>query len=112
MSHTYLAFIDESGDDGLSGPFRQPGHDGGSSRWLVISACLFRATHTLDAVRWRNEITGLMPEKKSRDLHFAKMNHGQKLATVHAIATKPVRAISVIASKESLSKATSFKTPK
>jgi Protein of unknown function (DUF3800) len=103
MSHTYLAFIDESGDDGLGGPFREPGDHGGASRWLVISACLFRATHSLEAVKWRNEITGLMPEKKSRDLHFAKLNHGQKLATVHAIAGKPVRAISVIASKEAIS---------
>lgn len=102
MSHTYLAFIDESGDDGLDKPFRTPGKSGGSSKWLVISACLFRKTHSLDAVRWRDEICAKMPERKSRTLHFANLGHGQKLATVQSMANKPLRAISVISSKEAI----------
>lgn len=100
MTHTYLAYIDESGDDGLGTPFREPGANGGSSRWLVISACLFRKTHDLEAVRWRNEISAKMPERKSKTLHFAKLNHGQKLATVQTLASKPIRALSVVAAKE------------
>ncbi|MDD1532010.1 MULTISPECIES: DUF3800 domain-containing protein [unclassified Bradyrhizobium] len=100
MSHTYVAYIDESGDDGLNRPFRELGNSGGSSKWLVISACLFRKTHSLDAVRWRDEISSKMPERNSRLLHFAKLNHGQKLAAVQTIASKPLRAISVLAAKE------------
>jgi hypothetical protein len=100
MTHTYVAYIDESGDDGLQGPFRQVGNSGGSSKWLVISACIFRRTHSLDAVRWRDEIAAKMPERQSRTLHFARLNHGQKLAAVQTIANKPVRALSVIAAKE------------
>lgn len=100
MTHTYVAYIDESGDDGLDKPFREVGNAGGSSKWLVISACLFRRTHSLDAVRWRDEISAKMPERKSRILHFARLNHGQKLATVQTIASKPLRALSVIAAKE------------
>ncbi|MCG6207786.1 hypothetical protein LPW26_24320, partial [Rhodopseudomonas sp. HC1] len=65
MKHTYLAFIDESGDDGLDGPFRDVGNAGGSSKWLAISACVFRRTHSLDAVTWRDEISSRMPERKS-----------------------------------------------
>lgn len=41
-----------------------------------------------------------MPERKSRTLHFAKLNHGQRLAAVQTIASKPVRALSVMAAKE------------
>lgn len=104
MKHTYLAFIDESGDDGLVNGFRQPGGDGGSSKWLVLSACVFRSTHVLEAVKWRDGISARMPERGSRDLHFAKLNHGQKLATVQEIATKPIRALSVIAAKETIPK--------
>ncbi len=99
MAHTYLAYIDESGDDGLKRPFRTVGGNGGASHWLVISACILRATYSLEAVRWRDEITERMPEKKSRDLHFAKLSHGQKLVAVQTLASKPVRAISVIAAK-------------
>lgn len=100
MAHTYVAYIDESGDDGLGKPFREIGNAGGPSKWLVISACLFRRTHTLDAVRWRDEISAKMPERQSRTLHFAKLNHGQKLAAVQTIADKPLRALSVVAAKE------------
>lgn len=100
MSHTYLAYIDESGDDGLGVPFRQVGNSGGPSKWLVISACLFRKTHSLEAVKWRDEICAKMPERQARHLHFANLNHGQKLATVQTIASKPLRALSVVAAKE------------
>src|SRR5260370_21594977 len=100
MENTYVAYIDESGDDGLDRPFRAVGNSGGSSKWLVISACLFRKTHSLDAVKWRDEISAKMPERKSRFLHFAKLNHGEKLAGVQTIAGKHVRALSVIAAKE------------
>lgn len=104
MAHTYVAYIDESGDDGLDKPFREVGNAGGSSKWLVISACLFRSTYSLEAVRWRDEISAKMPERKSRILHFAKLNHGQKLATAQTISSKPLRALSVVAAKEPIPK--------
>lgn len=102
MVHTYLAYIDESGDDGLSGQFRGIGGRGGSSRWLVISACVFRASNTLEAVRWRDEISSKMKDRRSKDLHFAKLNHGQKLAAVQVLAEKPIRLVNIIASKEAI----------
>lgn len=98
MPHSFVAFIDESGDDGLT-KFREPGGRGGASSWLVISAVVFRAVHRLDAVAWRDEISGRMPDRKSRTLHFAEMNHSQKLVASQVIANKPVRAISVVAAK-------------
>jgi hypothetical protein len=99
MAHSYVAYIDESGDDGLGKPFRQPGK-GGSSRFLVISACLFRRSHILDAVAWRDEISGRMPERKTRELHFKKLSHGQRIVAVQTIASKPLRVLSVVAAKE------------
>jgi hypothetical protein len=98
MSHSYVAYIDESGDDGL-GKFREPGQHGGASSWLVISACLFRSAHTLDAVAWRDEISAKIPEKKSRTLHFAELRHGQRVVAAQTIAEKPLRALSVLAAK-------------
>lgn len=95
MAHSYVAFIDESGDDGL-GNYREPGQRGGASKWLVISAIVYRLQYDLEAVHWRDAITSKMPEKKKRTLHFAEMNHGQKLLTVKSIVDLPVRGISVI----------------
>lgn len=101
MSHTYVAFIDESGDDGI-GKFRVPGGRGGASNWLVLSALIFREVHSLSAVGWRNEIYSLLPDRKKRELHFADLNHGQKLAAVKTLGDKPVRFVSVLAHKPSI----------
>jgi len=101
MAHSFVGYIDESGDDGL-GNFREPGAHGGSTRWLVISACVFRNTHDLEAVTWRDAISELMPEKRSRDIHFSNMNHAQRRAAVQSLVTRPVRMINILSNKETI----------
>lgn len=101
MPHSFVAYIDESGDDGLC-KFREPGAHGGSSSWLIISACVFRNTFDLEALRWRDEISNSMPEKKSRQIHFAQMNHSQRIFAAQCIAARPIRAISVISNKKTI----------
>jgi hypothetical protein len=98
MTHSFVAYIDESGDDGF-GNFRTPGSGGGASHWLVVSACLFRNVFDLEAVKWRDEILDLMPGKKSREIHFKKLNHGQKIAACKVLADKPIRAINILSNK-------------
>ncbi len=65
MAHSFLAYIDESGDDGL-GKFRQPGGDGGQTHWLVISACVFRHVHNARVVGWRDDLCGVFAAKRKR----------------------------------------------
>jgi hypothetical protein len=101
MGHSFVAYIDESGDDG-QGNYRAPGARGGMSRWLTISACILRQSHDLNMVSWRDEISGKMPEKKKRHIHFAQMNHSQKIMATQIIASKKLRAISVISNKETI----------
>ncbi|WP_375143773.1 DUF3800 domain-containing protein [Acuticoccus sp. MNP-M23] len=98
MSHSYLAYIDESGDDGLS-DFRTPGQRGGASRWLVISACVIRASRSLDAVGWRDEALRLAG-RTSRELHFHKLSHSQKKVVAAAIARKELRFSAVLGKKD------------
>ena len=99
--HSFLAYIDESGDDGI-GNYRQLGSRGGMSKWLVISACVFRQSFDLDAVEWRDEIAELMPEKRSRDIHFSKMNHSQRTAAVQSLSGRPIRAASILSNKTTI----------
>lgn len=102
MASSFLVYIDESGDDGLS-KFRMPGASGGASTWLAISACVFRHTHNLDAVSWRDEITNLlMPEKQSRILHFKDLNHSQRVVAAQCLSNKPVRLVTVISNKTTI----------
>ncbi len=99
--HSFIAYIDESGDDGL-GKFRKTGDRGGASSWLVISACVFRFTYDLDAVAWRDEISDKMAEKKSRQIHFWKMNHSQKTVAAQCLANKSIRAINILSNKTTI----------
>ena len=99
MAHTFVAFIDESGDDGLK-KFRVPGSRGGASTWLVISACVYRAQYSLEAVKWRDEILGRMPEKKKRELHFKDLSHQQRVVAAQVLGSKPIRTVSVLAAKK------------
>jgi hypothetical protein len=79
--------------------YREPGQSGGSSSWLIISACVIRASRDLEAVGWRDEILARIPEKRARDLHFTKLTHGQKVVAAQCLVHRPLRAISIISNK-------------
>lgn len=100
MAHSFIAYVDESGDDGLPGVYRTAGHQGGSSNWLTISASLWRYTNSLEAVRWRNEIRDqLPPQARRKILHGMKLSHEQRVMACQIIAKKPIRSICVMANK-------------
>lgn len=99
MTHSFIAYIDESGDDGFAN-FRTPGRPGGgSSHWLVVSACIARFSNDLEMVKWRDEVCQAMPDRRGRDLHFRKLNHSQKIVACRILSEKPIRAISVLSNK-------------
>lgn len=102
MTYSYIAYIDESGDDGLNpANFRRAGQHGGSSHWLTVSAMVARYKWHNHAVSWRNEIL-TTTRKNTRDLHFANLSHGQRLAAAQLLSTKPIRAISVLSNKTTI----------
>lgn len=99
--HSFIAYIDESGDDGF-GNYRG-GASGGASHWLGISALLVRASRGLETVTWRDEIkTTTRQSTKGRSIHFKDFNHSQKKAACQIISQKPCRFASAIAYKPSM----------
>lgn len=102
MAHSYIAYIDESGDDGL-GRYRIPGQTGGASTWLTLSATVCRMSRDLEMVEWRNEIRSKLGRKaENKPLHFKDMNHGQRTMASQVLAAKALRGICVAAHKPSL----------
>lgn len=100
MTHSFIAYIDEAGDDGLSGKYRAPGKGGGSSHWLTIGAAVWRQSRDLDAVQWARDIIAQMPERKrGKPLHFANLDHSQRVMAIGGICQKPIRTVSVFAHK-------------
>lgn len=99
MAHSYIAYIDECGDDGL-GNYRGPGASGGASRWLTLSATVMRMSRERDATGWRDEIRNqLHPKSHAKPLHFVGLNHAQRVMAVERLKTKPFRSICVVANK-------------
>lgn len=100
MTHSYIAYIDESGDDGLVGHFRQSGAQGGPSHWLAIGAAVWRASRDLDMVACAKEILAGLPEPKRRKpLHFAQLDHAQRVMATKALSSRPIRTMGIFAYK-------------
>lgn len=87
MSHSFIAYIDESGDDGLSGRYRQAGARGGSSHWLSIGAVIWRLSRDLDMANCARDIIADLPnQKQGKPLHFKDLSHPQRvMATRHLV---------------------------
>lgn len=93
MAHSFIAYIDESGDDGLK-RIRSTSHSGGT-QWLTISCCVARYVNDLEFVSWRDQIK----VGGKREIHFRELNHSQKLMACQKIATFPVRGITILSNK-------------
>ncbi|KYO51724.1 DUF3800 domain-containing protein [Tistrella mobilis] len=104
MDHGYYVYIDEAGDDGIGKPrdIGQPGQ----SHWLVLSALIVSAENDMHLPAWRDEITARMPRKGNRgvdrSIHFADMNHDQRVWACTVVAGKPVGVVSVLSNKKML----------
>ncbi|MBB5699996.1 DUF3800 domain-containing protein [Sphingomonas yantingensis] len=101
MAHSFIAYIDEAGDDGLNPDrYRVPGRGGGSSHWLTIGATVWRQSRDLDAVRWAKEIREQLPQqKKHKPLHYKDFDHAQRVMAITGLCDRPMRATAVIANK-------------
>lgn len=100
MTHSFVAYIDESGDDGLKGRFRQPGAGGGPSHWFVIGATVWRLSRDLDMVNCAKDIIQRLPERKrKKPLHFTELDHAQRVMAITQLVNKPFRASGVFAYK-------------
>ena len=90
MTSSFTAYIDKSGDEGF---MFLPGEKG-SSRWLVLSAVVFRKSKDLQAVRVMREVRALLKKDPKKALHFRDMKHKHRVPYVRALASAPVRTVS------------------
>jgi hypothetical protein len=103
MTHSYIAYVDESGDDGLPGHFRQPGGPGGPSHWLVIGATVWRVSRDLDMVQCAKQIISRLPRpKQNKPLHFTDLDHAQRVMAVSELASQKLRVAGVFAYKPTI----------
>jgi len=95
MPSSFVAYIDESGDEG----FR---FDQRSSEWFVLSAVVTRRATDLEAVRLVDDVRARLARPPKKPLHFRDLRHEHRLLYVDAIAKANLRSASVLVHKPSL----------
>lgn len=88
---SFVAYIDESGDEG----FRFLENEGGSSRWLVLSAAVFRKEHDLDGVALLRAVRSQIGKPEKKPLHFRDLKHEHRVPYVRAIGNARTRLVTV-----------------
>lgn len=106
MTASYRVYVDESGDEG----FQFLEHERGSSRWLVLSAAVFRKSNDLEAVALMKAIRGKLGKPPRKGLHFREIKHEQRLPYVRMIGNARVRTVSVLIHKPSISEPEKFQS--
>ncbi len=92
---SFKVYIDESGDEGFC-------FDKGSPEWFVLSAVITRSICDIETVKLVDEARVALKKEARSNLHFQKLNHGQKVAYVDRIAKARLRAVSIMVHKPSL----------
>lgn len=87
--HSFIAYIDESGDDGIK-KFRAVGSNG-SSHWLTLASYIVSTRNDNFLPQLRDDIISSFPKRKNRDLHFAQLDHEQKIFSCDKISAHPAR---------------------
>lgn len=96
MSHSFVAYIDESGEEGLDG---KPG----SSEWFVLSAVVTRRETDIEAVKVLDRIRVKLGKQPRKALHFRRLKHDEKLLYLNEfVSEKRLRVLSVLIHKPSL----------
>ncbi len=98
MKSSFVAYIDESGDEG----FKFLENERGSSRWFIVSAAVFRRENDLQAVKTLKAVRELLGKPHKYALHFKELKHDARVAYVTRIADAHFRHVSVMIHKPSL----------
>ena len=100
MDYGYIAYVDESGDDGLR--LVKPIDKNGSSEWLILSAVVISAAREAETINWVREIVARLRNHQRRSLHFSNLNDAKKSMVCSEIAKKPLRCFVVASNKKNM----------
>lgn len=108
MNSSFIAYIDESGDEGFV--FRPDGS--GSSRWFVLSAAVVRRTNDLQMVSCLKETREILGKPAKKPLHFVDLKHEQRVPYIRRVGSLPIRTVSVLVHKPQITEIERFQNTK
>ena len=108
MTASFTVYIDESGDEG----FVFLPNEQGSSRWLVLSAVVFRKANDLDAVNLMRHVRTVLNKQHKQALHFRDLKHEHRVPYARAIGETKLRTVTVLIHKPSIKEPERFQSEK
>lgn len=102
MNPTFIAYIDESGDEGFRF-YKQ-----GTPDWFALSAAIVRKTDDLDMVQMMKSVKQVLGKPIKKPLHFKDLKHEQRLLWVDRIAATKLKTISISVHKPSVDEPEAF----
>ncbi len=95
----YVAYIDESGDDGVGRV--KPDDPNGASEWFTLSAVVIRVETRLE-VPWVHDALKAAGLNQRKILHFQDLDQWQRTLVCSSIATKPLRCFTAMSNKRNM----------
>ncbi len=95
----YVAYIDESGDDGLKAV--KPVSNPGASEWLILSAVI-RAENQREVPNWVNSIKSEFRNHQRPDIHFSGLNPAKRQRACEIMANLDARYFIVASNKKNM----------
>lgn len=108
MKSSFIAYVDESGDEGFV--FNRDG--AGSSRWFVLSAAVIRQTNDLQMVSCLKEVRRVLKKEPKTPLHFVDLKHEQRVPYIRRVGELPIRTVSVLVYKPLIAEPEKFQNTK
>jgi hypothetical protein len=97
----YIAFIDESGDDGIK--YVKPSDPRSASEWMVLSAVVVRMERHHEVQPWTKDILLSLSSPQAKSIHFAKLSPRKRLITAKKLSGLGVRCFVAISNKRNMS---------
>ncbi|MCK9367856.1 MAG: DUF3800 domain-containing protein [Metallibacterium scheffleri] len=98
MTASFVAYVDESGDEG----FKFLANEQGSSRWFVLSALVIRKENDLQVVQLARQAREILKKDAKKALHFRELRHEQRVPLARLIGGASVRTVHVLVHKPSI----------
>jgi hypothetical protein len=104
MPAEFVAYIDESGDEGFN-------FGGGSTEWFVLAAVIVEKATDLETVKLLDSVRATLGLAPKKGLHFRDLKHQQRLPYVAAIAGACLCGTAIFVHKPSLREQATFRAP-
>jgi len=102
MSCSYVAYIDESGDEGFA-------FGSGSSEWFVLSAVVTLKSEDLQTVQLVDRVRKQLGRPEHKPLHFRDLRHEHRLPLIAEISRASLRVATLLVHKPSLEEPETFR---